>query len=126
MYRGGGSIGIIAATRSTLLIAKCPHEPNLRVIAQVKSNLGPLAPSLLFEPVTGPDGVVQIEWRGECDYTPEDLLSLMDRYNIAEALVHDHHARTSYPREAGNRRIVQLTQGQPRLHPVWVVEPPKK
>ena len=88
MYRGGGSIGITATMRSSLLIAKCPHEPNLRVLAQIKSNLGPLAPSLLFEPVTGPDGVVHIEWRGECDYTPEDLLAPSEINNgrLAEAM----------------------------------------
>jgi len=88
MYRGGGSIGITAAMRSSLLIARCPHEPNLRVLAQIKSNLGPLAPSLLFEPVTGPDGVVQIEWRGECDYNPDDLLapSEMNNGRLAEAM----------------------------------------
>jgi len=88
MYRGGGSIGITASMRSSLLIAKCPHEPNLRVLAQIKSNLGPLAPSLLFEPVSGPDGIVQIEWRGECDYTPDELLAPPDVNNgrLAEAM----------------------------------------
>ena len=77
-----------ATMRSSLLIAKCPHEPNLRVLAQIKSNLGPLAPACFFEPVTGPDGVVHIEWRGECDYTPDDLLAPSDAANgrLAEAM----------------------------------------
>ncbi len=75
LYRGGGSIAILGATRSGLLVAKAPDEPNQRVLCHIKSNLGPLAPSLLFEPVSGENGIVQIEWRGECDYTPEDVLS---------------------------------------------------
>ena len=75
LYRGSGSIGIIAATRSALLIGKSPDDPNLRVMCQTKSNLGPLSPSLLFEPVSSPNGIVQIEWHGECEYTPENLLA---------------------------------------------------
>jgi len=51
---------------------------------------------------------------------------MMDRYQIAEALVHDHHARLVYPREDGNRRLLDAIKGQPRLHPVWVIEPPKQ
>lgn len=88
LYRGGGSIGIIAATRSALLIGRPPEEPNLRVLCQTKNNLGPEAPSLLFEPVEGPNGTVQIEWRGECDYTPEDLLTTarQDGGRLAEAM----------------------------------------
>lgn len=74
LYRGSGSIGIVAATRSALLIGKSPDEPNFRVLCQTKSNLGPLAPSLLFEPVDS-DGIVTIGWRGECEFTADDLLS---------------------------------------------------
>ena len=51
---------------------------------------------------------------------------MMDRYGIAEALVHDHHARLIYPRRDGNRRLMEAVKGQPRLHPTWVIEPPKE
>ena len=47
----------------------------MRVVVHTKSNHGPLASSLLFEPIASADGVVHIEWRGECDYTADDLLS---------------------------------------------------
>jgi hypothetical protein len=89
LYRGIGSIGIVAATRSALLVARSPDEPNLRVLCQTKSNLGHLAPSLLFEPVSTPEGVVRIEWRGECDYGPEDLLGPRQPNGgrLAEAMV---------------------------------------
>src|SRR5262249_19077317 len=40
IYRGGGSIGIIAATRSALLVGRSPDDPDRRVIAQTKNNLG--------------------------------------------------------------------------------------
>jgi len=74
LYRGSGSIGIIAATRSALLVAKAPHDADLRVLAQTKNNLGPLAPCLLFEPVATETGMVRIEWRREFDCKIEDLL----------------------------------------------------
>ncbi|MBR9802619.1 AAA family ATPase [bacterium] len=87
LYRGSGSIGIVAATRSALLIGKSPDEPHFRVLCHTKSNLGPLAPSLLFEPVDA-DGKVTIEWRGECDYTTDDILAApsMNEGKLAEAM----------------------------------------
>jgi phage N-6-adenine-methyltransferase len=73
LYRGSGSIGIIGAARSGLLIGRSPENSDLRVLCHVKSNLGPLAPSLLFESVDAA-GLPQIEWRGECDLQADDLL----------------------------------------------------
>lgn len=52
------------------------------------------------------------------------LLAILDRYRIAEAMVHEFHARFVYPLEHGNRRLMEMVRGQPRLHPVWVLEPP--
>ena len=54
------------------------------------------------------------------------LLSIMDRYRIAEAMVHEFHARAVYPLDHANRRLLELVRGQARLHPVWVLEPPLK
>src|SRR5262249_22936941 len=39
LYRGGGSIGIIGAARSGLLVARDPDDPERRVFAVTKSNL---------------------------------------------------------------------------------------
>jgi predicted TIM-barrel fold metal-dependent hydrolase len=57
--------------------------------------------------------------------TVDTALALMDRYHIAEALAHEHDARLIHPRERANRRLLDEVAGQPRLHPVWVIEPPK-
>ncbi|KPJ70625.1 MAG: hypothetical protein AMS14_10275 [Planctomycetes bacterium DG_20] len=57
--------------------------------------------------------------------TRDNVLAVMDRYDIAEALVHDHHARFVYPREEGNRRLLESVRGIGRLYPVWVLEPPR-
>jgi len=61
-----------------------------------------------------------------CIPSAVELISIMDRYAIAEALVHEYHARGLYPLEHGNQRLLSLIRGQPRLHPVWVLEPPLK
>ena len=71
---GIGSIGIVASARSALLLGKDPIDDNLRVLASYKNNLGHLAPSLRFEPVTADNGAVRVEWRGECVYSANDLL----------------------------------------------------
>src|SRR5207244_1306509 len=39
LYRGGGSIGIIGAARSGLLVARDPDNPDKRVLASTKCNL---------------------------------------------------------------------------------------
>ena len=41
LYRGGGSIGIVGAARAGMLVAADPDDPERRVLASVKSNLGP-------------------------------------------------------------------------------------
>jgi hypothetical protein len=38
-----------------------------------KCNLATLAPSLLYEPLG--DGIVHVEWRGECEFTTADILT---------------------------------------------------
>ncbi|NLE43260.1 MAG: amidohydrolase family protein [Chloroflexi bacterium] len=56
--------------------------------------------------------------------TAETVLSVMDKHDIAEALVHNNEARTVLPRSRGNRRLLEWIDGMERLHPVWVLNPP--
>jgi RecA-family ATPase len=49
LYRGGGSIGIIGAARSGLVIAPDPEDPERRILASNKHNLSRAAPSLVFQ-----------------------------------------------------------------------------
>ncbi len=85
LYLGLGSIGIIAAARSALLVRQYPDDEDLRVLCHSKTNLGPYAPSLLYEPVDR-NGVVGIEWRGESDYKAEDLLGQTRESRLLEAI----------------------------------------
>jgi hypothetical protein len=83
LRRIGGSVGIPAAARSVLLLARDPDDDGRRVLAHVKCNLAPLAPSLLYElePVllSSANGEPDVETvclveRGESDHRGGDLL----------------------------------------------------
>ena len=50
--------------------------------------------------------------------TVPELLAAMDHFGIHEALVVDSLSTSTNPM-AGNRRVVESTRGQPRLHPAW-------
>lgn len=58
--------------------------------------------------------------------TAQNILEVMDRYYIKEALVHENHARLLEDSSIGNRRLIDEIKDMPRLHPVWVLAPPKQ
>jgi AAA domain len=74
LYRGGGSIGIVGAARSALLVAQHPEDEGRRVLASLKSNLAKPAPSLAFMLAEAANGAVKVEWKGE---TPLDAAALL-------------------------------------------------
>jgi hypothetical protein len=76
LYRGGGSIGIVGAARAGLLVAPDPDDLDRRVLASVKSNLGPSPESLAYRLVgTGDHGVARVQWEGRTDHTALSLLT---------------------------------------------------
>jgi len=77
LYRGGGSIGIIGAARSGLLVALDPNDPDggRRILAVTKANLAALPPALAFH-VETQDDVPRIVWEGETSHTAEALLAV--------------------------------------------------
>ncbi len=82
LYRGGGSIGIVAAARSGLLAAAEPDDADRRVLAATKCNLSAPPRPLRFrlEPC---GGVCRVVWLGEADYTADDLVRRMSRSELA-------------------------------------------
>ena len=76
IYRGGGSIGIIGAARSGLLIAQDPDDPDRRVLAVTKANLAAMPPALGFRLVPVESGTVEVDWLGTNDHTAASLLSM--------------------------------------------------
>ncbi len=74
LYRGGGSIGFIAACRSGWLVAADPEAPERRVLAQLKNNLAPPQPSLAFAVRPHPGGPPELTWLGESPLTADALV----------------------------------------------------
>jgi hypothetical protein len=79
LYRGGGSIGIIGAARCGLLLAADPDDPERRILASTKDNLGHPPPSLAFrlEALPGSD-VARVVWDGESQWLGAQLLRESD------------------------------------------------
>jgi hypothetical protein len=86
LYRGGGSIGIVGAARSGLLIAKHPEDDGRRVLASIKSNLAPPAPSLVFGLSSTESGAVRVDWKGESNLDAAALLSAPTDHEERSAL----------------------------------------
>ena len=74
LYRGGGSIAIIGAARSGLVIAQDPEDPERRILAANKHNLSRAAPSLAFRIDTAPNGAARVAWGGTSTLTAGDIL----------------------------------------------------
>jgi hypothetical protein len=76
LYRGGGSIGIIGAARSGLLVAKDPDDETeaRRVLVPTKSNLSAPAPALAYHLEPGEGEVVRVVWDGPSEHTAAALL----------------------------------------------------
>lgn len=86
LYRPTGSIGFVAAARAAFLLATNPDNPNQRVFALLKSNLGPPPPSWAFEVRARDfrtDGqtitTARVEWLGPTDLSADDLLRTASR-----------------------------------------------
>ncbi|REJ88268.1 MAG: hypothetical protein DWQ35_20015 [Planctomycetota bacterium] len=74
LYRGTGSIALIAAARSSLLVGIDPGNSQNRIVAHIKSSLGALASSLSFRPALH-EGGLRVEWLGTCSYSADEILS---------------------------------------------------
>lgn len=86
MYRGGGSIGIIGASRAGILAATDPDDPDASVLAWTKSNLAPTPDSLRYRLVSSSNGASRIEWLGTSDHTADTLTWSPDKHHG-----HDEH-----------------------------------
>lgn len=70
LNRGVGSVDIVGAARSVLLVGRTDKErPDERILAQVKSNLAPTGHAIIFS--VGEDG---IEWIEETAKTADEVL----------------------------------------------------
>lgn len=77
IYSGIGSIDIVAAARSAIMIGLHPEDENVRVLTHSKHNLSERGISLLYELIDGDyrKGIVpKVKWSGETELTANDLV----------------------------------------------------
>src|SRR5215212_9582261 len=74
LYRGGGSIGILGAARSGLVVAEDPEDAERRILAQNKQNLCKPAASLVFTLETAPNGAARVLWCGQSELNASQIL----------------------------------------------------
>lgn len=70
IYRSVGSIDIVAAARSCLVISPCPEEPDNRIMAVQKNNLAKKGPAIKFEINEG-----KVEFLDTMEITADELLN---------------------------------------------------
>jgi len=76
LYRGGGSIGIIGAARSGLIVGPHPHDEELRVLASQKHNLSMPPQSLSYQITSAPNNpdAAVIVYKGVTEMKANDIL----------------------------------------------------
>jgi hypothetical protein len=79
LYRGGGSIGIIGAARSGLMIAKHPDDDARRVLSSQKSNVGPRPADLEYSIRPNQEGAPVVAWHGVSQYSATTLATTYTR-----------------------------------------------
>ncbi|MHB8293916.1 MAG: AAA family ATPase [Acidimicrobiales bacterium] len=89
LYRGGGSIGIIAAARAAYAVIRDPDDADHRLVATVKSNLAAEAPTWGYSLVDVPElGVARVDWDAEADRrSASELLAGSQSSALGEAVV---------------------------------------
>lgn len=77
LYRGGGSIGIIGAARSALVVGKDPDDDTglRRILSPTKSNLSSPPKAMAYHMEEAPNGSVRVAWEGETEHTAMGILA---------------------------------------------------
>ena len=81
LYRGLGSIDIVAAARSVLQVEKEEENTNIRTVQQIKNSLAPIGKPLRFEicPETG------FRWReADCSPMPDEQSKMIINQQISK------------------------------------------
>lgn len=73
IYRGGGSVAIVAVCRAAFAVGIDPEDPASRILACIKSNLGPMPKSLTFS-VEQRGTTSRVIWGGDSDATASEIL----------------------------------------------------
>lgn len=87
LYRGGGSIGIIAAARAAFLLARDPEDAERRILAPLKMNVAPAPPARAFRLELEPGHAhPHVSWEGVSALDASALLAVPDGTEDRSAL----------------------------------------
>jgi RecA-family ATPase len=116
LYRGSGSIGIVGAARSGLLVAPDPDDDGRRVLASSKSNLAKEPEGLAYRIVEDElYGVARVTWDGASRHRANDLVRpRVDEDQapaLAEAMRVLKEILADGPLPAGNVKRLAATAG---------------
>jgi len=64
LYRGSGSIGIIATVRTGLLVTQHPADENKRLLVPTKNNFSEKPDELTYQVIANEHGIPSIQWLG--------------------------------------------------------------
>ncbi len=83
LYQGGGTMDMIAAARSAIRIGQHPDNPDHRVMAHLKHNVGPKGPSWVYmmQIPTEEGGVPRLEFIGEEEISVNELNAAVGNTN---------------------------------------------
>lgn len=73
IYQGVGSIDVIGAARSAVLVAQDPENEERKIFAHLKRNLSGKGPSWAYELVIRSGRLPELVWSGKVDLNAEDL-----------------------------------------------------
>ncbi len=96
LYRGGGSIGIIATARTGLLVVQHPSNENQRLLVSIKNNLSEKTSNLTYQVIANAEGIPSIQWLGTNHYPVTSLLkrstpNSLERQDILKILQATNH-----------------------------------
>jgi hypothetical protein len=99
MYRGGGSIGIVGAARAAYAVIRDPDDCDHRLLATVKSNLAPEAPTWGYSLIDVPDlAVARVQWDDQPDQrNASELLAGAQTPALADAVSWLTEWRSQHP-----------------------------
>jgi putative DNA primase/helicase len=111
-HRGNASVAFTNLARSVLFAASDPDRPEASILAQSKTNLGSMTPSLRYRMVNCANGHPRIAWEGVSAHTADSLnaqpTSAEDRSELHEA---EEFLRETL---AGGRMLVNTAKRQAR------------
>src|SRR6266704_2127263 len=130
LYRGAGSIGILAAARTSLLVAPDPSDETRRILATTKNNLSQPAPNLSYQIGANPAGIPFLHWLGENHQPVSALLSAhtnlsLERQQILQVLraaeaplgPHEVAQRTGQPEPLVRRTLSRMSEAREVARP---------